>query len=124
MTHYPLLLKHLLLFLGKDALQVSQKFGMTHICYPHTLRQCLTPVTMRFFSKKGMGMGPLEHFMLLNHVLPADVSSRKCLTPMKSALSKSVFGLHRDAILSCEPHQHGTDLLLSLKNQCFFCLYR
>jgi hypothetical protein len=50
---------------------------------------CFTPVAMPFFNKKGMIMGPLEHFMLPNHVLPVDVSWRKCLIPMKSALSES-----------------------------------
>src|SRR5437588_620992 len=49
----------------------------------------ITPVTMRFFSKKGMVMGPLEHYILHNHVLPVDVSWRKCLIPMKSALSQN-----------------------------------
>ena len=44
---------------------------------------------MRFFNKKGMVMGPLEHSMLLKHLLPVSVSWRKCLTPMKSALSKT-----------------------------------
>ena len=48
---------------------------------------------MRFFSKKGMVTGPLEHSILLYHVLPVDVSCRKCLIPMKSALSKRVSGL-------------------------------
>jgi hypothetical protein len=52
-----------------------------------SLRKCLTPVVMRFFNKKGMVMGLLEHSMLLNHIIPVEVSWRKCLIPMKSALS-------------------------------------
>jgi len=43
---------------------------------------------MRFFNKKTMVMGLLEHYMLLNLVLPVDVSWRKCLIPIKSALSE------------------------------------
>lgn len=47
------------------------------------LRRCLTPVAMRFFSKKTMVMGHSKYSVHLYHFIPANVNCRKCLTLMK-----------------------------------------